>query len=364
MECQKCSKNYFKVETDEAIYQFEFAEVQFEITGKCNMNCVHCRGAFDEKVDLPIEQIEKVLKFVRKYSPNFKEVTLSGGEPFMHKQFKEILQMVRNSNVINLTLTTNGSFINKEIIEYIKELRFKRVLFSVSLDSIDKEEHNIFRNHKNAYDIAMNAFKLLREYGDDSFYISLRSTITPQNITNMEEIAKVAIGLSLNRVSFASVLPSGNAINNPDILMTGEQLMEFCSNVKELYLKYKGIIDVSSNEALKWQTRMDELLKEEGKLLLNSCPAGTLSFNVNSNGDITPCSLLNIKILNIMELTEYEIEEAYRNSPIVKSLLTRSLKGKCGKCKYKSDCSGCRVRALNLKGDYLEEDPSCVRGPF
>ena len=364
MNCESYEKKYFKVQTEEAIYQFEFSEVQFEITGRCNMNCVHCRGAYDEKVDLPIEQIHKVLKFVRKYSPNFKEVTISGGEPFMHKQFKEIFMLLNELNVTHITITSNGSKIDTEIIEFIKSLDFERITFSISLDSIDKETHNKFRDHDMAYDYAINAFKLLKQYGDESFYVSLRSTIIPEDISKMEDIVNFAIDLSLDRVSFSSVLPSGKAIENKEILMDGEQLLAFCNKIKDLYYKYRDKIDVSSNESLKWQTRTDVLKREEGKLLLNSCPAGTLAFNVNSNGDVTPCSLLHLPMFNINELTEEDIEIEYSNSEIVKSLLTRNLTGKCGECKYKVDCAGCRVRALNLSGNYLGEDPLCVKGPF
>lgn len=362
-ECES-NKNFFEVKTNKAIYKFQFSEVQFEITGVCNMNCIHCRGAYDEKVDLPIEQIKKVMRFVRKYSPTFKEVTLSGGEPFLHKQFKEILLQMKKENVSYLTLTTNGSKIDKEIIEYIKELNFERVTFSVSLDSIDREKHNAFRNNDKAYDYALSAFDLLKKYGDESFYVSLRATIKPNGIEDMDDFVKFAIEHCLDRVSFSSVLPSGKAINSPELLMDAKQIRKFCDKVQELYLKYNHFIDISSNEPLKWQSRGQRPKFEEGKMLLDACPAGTISFNINSNGDMTPCSLMNLKMMNIMDLTEEEIEENYKNNEIVKNLFDRNLNGKCGSCLYRCNCAGCRARALSLTGDYLNEDVNCYLGPF
>ena len=37
------------------------------------------------------------------------------------------------------------------------------------------------------------------------------------------------------------------------------------------------------------------------------------------------------------------------------------LKGKCGECEYREACGGCRGRAYAYSGDYLAEDPVCLR---
>jgi MoaA/NifB/PqqE/SkfB family radical SAM enzyme len=69
------------VETEQAIYEIIFGQIQIEITGVCNMQCNHCRAAGDVECDMPLPQIMKVVQFGRRYSPNYKEIMLSGGEP-------------------------------------------------------------------------------------------------------------------------------------------------------------------------------------------------------------------------------------------------------------------------------------------
>lgn len=359
MSCEAIERNYLEVETDKAIYNFEFSEVQFEITGTCNMSCEHCRGAFDEKVDLPKEQVVKVLKFARKFSPNFKEVTISGGEPLLHKEFRELLIDVRNLGVTHLTLTTNGTYINREILEFIKSLEFNRVTFSISLDSIDPIKHNTFRNHKNAFEYAIRAFREIVNYNESSFYVSMRSTLLPADISSMENMVLFAISLGLNRISFSSVLPSGNAINKPDLWMDKMQLKAFSENLQHMHIKYGDRIHVSSNEPLKWISREREYKNEDGIIKIEGCPAGTISFNINSNGDMTPCSLFGLKMMNILDMTEDEIEYNYKNSKIVHELLDKNLKGNCGSCHVKESCVGCRARAYYITGDYLEQDSNC-----
>lgn len=40
-----------------------------------------------------------------------------------------------------------------------------------------------------------------------------------------------------------------------------------------------------------------------------------------------------------------------------------NLKGKCAACEYKRICGGCRARAYEATGDYLEAEPYCIYEP-
>ncbi|QUH29901.1 radical SAM/SPASM domain-containing protein [Vallitalea guaymasensis] len=353
------SYKFIEVETDKAIYNFEFSSIHIEITGNCNMSCEHCRGAFDDKIDLPLDQIIKIVKFTRKYSPAFKEITLSGGETFMHKQFKKVLKSVRELNVTHITLMSNGTFIDNDIIDYIKTLKFERVTFSISLDTLSPTKHNSFRHNDKAYEYAISALKRLTEVKESSFQVAIRSTILPDNIEEMEDMTIFAISLGANRVSFSSVFPSGIASEKPELWMDAKTLRKFSDNLNELYHKYGNRIDVSSIEPLKWLSRKRYRKKEDGVIEIDTCPAGTISFNINSNGDMTPCALLNLPMFNILDKTEEEIEKAFINNSIVHNLLDRNLKGNCGDCSEKDRCAGCRARAYYVNGDYLGEDPNC-----
>jgi len=54
--------------------------------------------------------------------------------------------------------------------------------------------------------------------------------------------------------------------------------------------------------------------------------------------------------------------EIWYGSELLKALRNRSLlKGKCGKCEYRETCGGCRGRAYASSGDYLAEDPVCLK---
>ena len=93
------------------------------------------------------------------------------------------------------------------------------------------------------------------------------------------------------------------------------------------------------------------------KSVFGGCNAGLVGFYCNSNGIIQSCSLLPIQILDAK--TSKNIHEEYSQSEILKSLVQKKFKGKCGTCTYRRICGGCRANAFGITGDYLAADPTC-----
>jgi radical SAM protein with 4Fe4S-binding SPASM domain len=56
--------------------------------------------------------------------------------------------------------------------------------------------------------------------------------------------------------------------------------------------------------------------------------------------------------------------DLYRDSPLFRALRDPSrLRGRCGRCAYRTICGGSRSRAYALGGDPLGEDPTCIHRP-
>lgn len=347
-----------RVETEDAFYNIEFGQVQIEITGKCNMNCDHCRASNQLKEDMPIEQIIKIIKFARQFSPNYKEIILSGGEPLLHKNFFEVLKQVRQNGGEFITLTTNGSLLTDKHLKLIQELNFKRVVLSISLDNLNPEKHNNFRKFPNAFDKAEKALEKISKINSPNIIPSMRSTIQASQIPEMEEMIKFAKHIGCKRISFSAIHPAGKAIKRNDLWMTKEEKKKF---IQEIYRLKKIFpeLNITTNDPLKCLIRGQNDLGKEGELVFDGCGAGVITFNVNSDGTMTPCALLDLPMMNIFPLTIQEMIEKYKNNDIVKNMLQMNLKGKCKNCSKKYQCGGCRARALIQNEDYLGEDPHC-----
>ena len=227
-----------EIETDEAIYQVEFAQVQIEITGRCNMRCEHCRADYEAKKDMPIGQVIKVIRFARQFSPNYKEVVVSGGEPLLHRRFSEVLQAVRENGGEFITLTTNGYFFGKQHLDLIERLEFKRFILSVSLVSLDVADHDSFRKTPGAFEHALKAIKLIVSRNLPNVMTSVRTTIRPHQIDQMSDIVDFVHRLGCNRSSFSAIHPAGRSIERPDLWMTREQKHRFIEQIyalKDIY---------------------------------------------------------------------------------------------------------------------------------
>ncbi len=353
------TKKRLEVETEKAIYQIQFGQIQIQITGRCNMTCQHCRAANELKQDMPIKQILKIVKFARQFSPSYKEILLSGGEPLLHHQFEKVLKKVRANGGQSVTLTTNGWALAKRHLKLIKRLNFSKFTLSVSLDSLVETEHDQFRQRQGAFERAINALRMIVSADLPNVISSARMTLRPEQIPQMFEMAAFVHQLGCKRVSFSAIHPVGRAKSDQHLWMSAEEKHQFLKNIYQLKACYTDGFKVETNDPLKCLLRGISHVGKAGQVIFDGCSAAAVTFNVGADGTMTPCALLPIPMMNVFPLSITEITERYRQSQIVHNMLDMNLKGKCGSCNKKYQCGGCRARAYSKESDYLAEDPDC-----
>lgn len=359
MHCCNKKVRYLEVEIESAMYDIELGPIQIEITGRCNMNCAHCRASDMLKKDMPFDEILKIVKFARLYSPNYKEITISGGEPLLHKEFRRVICGLRENGADYLTITTNGSLITEDLLDFFESLKFERMMLSVSVDSTEPEKHDTFRGYDNAFDKATSALRMIASRKNERLVPSMKTVVMPDTIGEMAARVSLANDLGCKRVSFTSVIYSGKAKNESEMWMTSGQKKQFLENIYCLKKEYP-YINVTTNDPLKCLIRkVSDGPTSDSEIVMDGCPAATVSFNVNSDGKMTPCPLLDVPMMNTFELTIEEIAEKYRNNEITKMFLDMNLHGKCSSCSKKYLCCGCRARAFAYNGDIMGEDPEC-----
>jgi radical SAM protein with 4Fe4S-binding SPASM domain len=73
------------------------------------------------------------------------------------------------------------------------------------------------------------------------------------------------------------------------------------------------------------------------------------------------CGYLDVEAGNIRDRS---FKQIWTESTLFRELRDLSnIKGKCGACEYKYICGGCRARAYESTGDYLETEPYCIYKP-
>lgn len=359
------------IETPHVIYETFLEVIQFEITGRCNMKCQHCRAWQDPRKDLTLNDIEKILDFALPEAYPEMCFTISGGEPFLHPQIFEILKFIKRKvddtkKIIHYAvITTNGSLLTEEKIKRLENLGFRELYVQVSIDSVNPEKHNSFRSFSNAFEKATKAVKLLAK---SKLVTSIRATITPYTLHTLSEIENLilfAINCGAKRIGFGSVIPTGKGRLNKQLVLTPSKKKLLLEKITECKQKYSSKIRVSTEDPLKFAvcTKIWDFgdFDFQSPSFLGGCSAGIITINVLSDGTITPCSMLLKPIVNIKNKTSKEILKAYTSSEVIHNLIERKIKGKCHVCDLKRLCGGCRAAAEGISGDYLAEDPTCWR---
>ena len=78
-------------------------------------------------------------------------------------------------------------------------------------------------------------------------------------------------------------------------------------------------------------------------------------------GEVYPSGFLPLSAGNVRHTP---LTRLYRESTLFRELRNPELlKGKCGRCEYKTVCGGSRSRAYAVTGDYLEAEPCCIYQP-
>lgn len=349
------------VETENEIYETKLNLIQIELTGYCNMKCKHCRAKNEPKVFFDKEKYNLIMELIKKESSNDFKLTLSGGEPFLHKDLLEYIKIAKDNGISSLVVTTNGSLVKDNYLEYINNLNFDNFIIQVSLDSLTEKIHDEFRGFTGAFKICDNLLDNIKNY--PKINSSIRMTITEKTIYQMEEMVQYAINKGCKIIGFGSIIPFGKA-EDCSMSLNKEIKLKFLTEVVRLNLKYRDKIEVVTEDPLKSNVKNSPWNIcnncSDDEMMFGGCTAGIDSLNIQSNGIITPCSMIKETILDLNECkTLDKVIEKYQNSQLVKKLFERNFSGKCGRCKKKYLCGGCRASAKGRTNDLFGPDESC-----
>ena len=95
--------------------------IAWEITGKCNLTCVHCRCSADMQTDQGIWTLDKAKDFMDDLSGYSKPViVLTGGEPLLRKDIFDIASYGTDKG-FRMCIATNGTLVNDDICLKMKD---------------------------------------------------------------------------------------------------------------------------------------------------------------------------------------------------------------------------------------------------
>jgi radical SAM protein with 4Fe4S-binding SPASM domain len=129
----------------------------FEVTTDCNLNCSYCynhwkRGGPFERLN-SYKQALKVLKRLFK-STDIKQVTFTGGEPFLGERFIELVLFCRMEEKL-VSIITNGN--GGKSTDYQSLISLGARLFQIPFLSAEKQVHDTLTNVNGSWDNAITS---------------------------------------------------------------------------------------------------------------------------------------------------------------------------------------------------------------
>lgn len=333
--------------------------VDLNITNKCNLRCSYCShfsSGSDNGTDLSLEEWLLFMEELNQCAVF--NVTLSGGEPLIRKDFKEIVNAIIK-NRMRFSVLSNGTLLNEELAGYLKSTG-RCNSFQVSIDGPGPDEHDVFRG-KGSFEKALRGLRILIKHNIPA---TVRVTIHKHNVKQLDEIAKLLLedvglrGFSTNSASFFGLCRQ----NNADISLNVEEYSYAMEKLLELNKKYNGRISAQAGplSAVYYWMQMEESIKNgiESHLgcgKLTSCSGVFSKMAVNPDGTMTPCSQLSH--IKIGRINKDKLKDVWQNHPELKRLRERrdiplDSFEYCKDCKYVKYCrGGCPALAYTLNNE-------------
>ena len=351
----------------EETMDFEPKWIAWEITRRCNLNCVHCRSSSSLEVedhpDFSLDEAKRVLDDISSYAAPV--IVLSGGEPLLRDDVFEIASHGTGLG-LRMCLATNGTLVTEEICHHIKESGIQMV--SLSLDGARAKTHDNFRNQPGAFAGTMNAIHLFNKHG---IKFLINSSFTRRNKEEAPEIYKLVKELGATAWYLFMIVPTGRGKEIMAELIPESEYEDILNWHYDMEKEESDML-VRPTCAPQYYRIILQRAKENGETFKRrtlkfstggskGCLAGQLICLIDVDGNVLPCSYFPKAAGNIRKQS---FQDIWENSQLFLDLRDfRSYKGSCGRCEYVNVCGGCRARAYAMKGDYMAEEPFCSYQP-
>lgn len=121
-------------------YGRKITYLRLAVTDRCNLRCQYCMPAHginivDRKELLTFKEMYRITRVLSELGVD--KVRLTGGEPFVRKDFVNFLESLSfNKNLKEINITTNGALISSHIAS-LEKMKINAV--NLSIDSLDKQ---------------------------------------------------------------------------------------------------------------------------------------------------------------------------------------------------------------------------------
>lgn len=343
--------------------RYSFHTLFFEATRGCNLACPMCMASSNDRElvrrskrqELSTDEIEHhVLETAKEIG--IRTITWSGGEFIIRRDAVELVRRATRYGYES-TVCTNATMMTRERLEALREASGGTLVVAVGINSID-DDNAATRDAD--YDASLGVLELCLEL-DIRRHVVVN--VGRHNLDTLDHTLSwlEERGIPYNRSPYTA-RGSGRdywddyAFDRDDMQSAIHPALRRHPNG---YISYTPLFLAPEVHERVSGGAVNVTVPQNPSI---GCWCGSW-LAMSAEGDVSPCGILidEVSCGNVRDKTFQEILDS---SPVFQDVLDRHrLKGKCGRCRYKFTCGGCRAMALFHTGDLMGEDPTCFFEP-
>ncbi|MCW3795131.1 MULTISPECIES: radical SAM/SPASM domain-containing protein [Paenibacillus] len=307
--------------------------IYFVTTYKCNLSCIYCYADSSPERsmngDMNTEEAKDMIRQIKDLGTS--TIVFTGGEAFIRKDIMELMTYSKEIG-LRVNVISNGTLINSR--EKVNEIAKVIDLFTISFDSMDKDEHEANRG-KNTWDRARKAIDLLLEAG---VKMKINQTVTKHNKDSIDPLLEFATerSIRLNIVPLAT-------------LGRGDERMQGLSFAERRRISDR-MLDIEMDDAHEDCHALNVKQYERRR----HCGHGTSEFSIDAKGNVFPCKLMHSPMFHAGSIREKSLREIWETSEVFERSRNRTVHTlpECMKCTFRESCGGgCRAFHWGATGD-------------
>lgn len=325
-------------------------EIYVELSDKCFLNCRHCSSSAspEGRNILHFEYVNNLLFQGKLMGATC--LTLSGGEPLLYTELWKVLELASSLKYSTRVYTSGIIEINNKLKALDKDQLSQFKLFNIdslifSLHGSNAATHDYITKKNGSFYLTIESIKNASKLG---IPIEVHTVPMSINYKEIQQIVDTAEKYGANRVSLLRLVPHGNCLQNPHLIMNKKETSEFT----------KIVNNVNSHLIRKGAPFKCLFLDESG-----TCSAGKDKVLIGPSGMVFPCEAFksdlpesNIKTMSLKDIwnTDLRINE-------IRGFDHYNIET-CNQCSNLTVChGGCPGQRWLQNGDIcIGPDPVCL----
>jgi len=336
---------------------------QIELTYACNLACTHCYNEprFSKKDDgttelnvvkverTPVERFKEIAKELARH--DVFAVTLTGGEVFaVRDRLYSCLETLATENV-DVTINSNLTLVNEDDARRLRELKVVGIMTSIA--SHDAETHDRIMQRKGSHEKTVRGTRLMMKNG---IIVSANMVVSRHNISNVYETGIFAHGLGMNTFSAAQAVPSNSGGKmHLEHALAKEHVLNYLEDLHRVRADTGMFVRLTN--PLPYCSVWEDRPHLRSLVESSTCTAGRSIIQIDPNGNVKPCPMVNTGYGNILEEgleTVWARMEEWNEDKYVPET--------CQPCDLVEICRGaCRAEAERMEGSLDKKHPYSVK---